>query len=226
MVLKNYASTLRQMGRLDEAADYGERAYAKALRNGDQEAVYSALYARALIYIERDDLTRAGAMLAELEPRLRRAVAPNDSWLAALASAQALLASAKGDSTTALLLADRAVDMVEAARQAGRSGIDFLAIALIRRSTVELDAARPSQAAADAQRALSQLKGIGASGAFSSLIGRAYLNLGRALQAQGKHDQAGEALNAAAENLQETVGPDHPDTRRARQLAALETQHK
>jgi tetratricopeptide (TPR) repeat protein len=30
MLLNNYAKTLHQLGRLDEAADYAERAYAKA----------------------------------------------------------------------------------------------------------------------------------------------------------------------------------------------------
>lgn len=56
-------------------------------------------------------------------------------------------------------------------------------------------------------------------GAFSAYAGSTYLNLGRAVQAQGKTDEARAAFRSAAEHLQTTLGPDHPDTRTARQLA-------
>ena len=55
--------------------------------------------------------------------------------------------------------------------------------------------------------------------AFSSITGRASLNLGRALQAQGKSDEARAAFRSAVENLQSTLGPEHPDTRGAMQMA-------
>jgi serine/threonine-protein kinase len=226
MVLRNYATTLRQLGHFDEAADYAGRAYAKALRIGDQKAIQYALYARALIYIEQHDFNRAATMLNELEPTLLRTDPPDEYWLGALASAQALLASGKGDFKSALPLADHAVALVEAASKAGRGGSEFLPVALIRRSTIELDGAEPVQAAADAQRALSLLKAASAPGAFSSIIGHAYLNLGRALLAQGKHEEAGAAFRLAVENLQSTVSSDHPDTRRARQLAQFEAQRR
>ena len=48
---------------------------------------------------------------------------------------------------------------------------------------------------------------------------RAYLALARSLQAQGKTGEARAAFRSALENLQSTVGPDHPDTRTAQQLA-------
>jgi hypothetical protein len=41
--------------------------------------------------------------------------------------------------------------------------------------------------------------------------------MGRALQAQGKSSEAYAAFQSAAENLQATLGPDHLDTRSARQ---------
>jgi eukaryotic-like serine/threonine-protein kinase len=226
MLLTNYASTLRQLGRLDEAADYSGRAYAKAQRVGDQMVIYISLYVRALIYIEQHDFTRAATMLAEMEPRLRRSLPPDNYWFGALASAQALLSSGTGNFQTALPLADQAVAIVEAASNAGRAGSDFLPVALVRRSTVELEAGRPSQAAADVLRALKQLQAASPPGTFSSNIGRAYLNLGRALQAQGKSEEARAAFRSAAENLQNTLGPDHPDTRRARQLAEFRPQRQ
>ena len=109
--------------------------------------------------------------------------------------------------------------ILEAASKAGRSGGDFLPIVLVRRSTVELEAGRPGQAGDDALRALKQLQAASPDGMLSSNIGRAYLNLGRALQAQGKPNEARAAFRSAAENLQATLGPDSPDTRSARRMA-------
>ena len=226
VVLNNYASTLHQLGRLDEAADYSERAYAKAQRVGNQVGIYQSLHMRALVYIEQRDFTRAAAMLAELEPRLRKSFPPDNLWFGVLASTQALLASGKGDFQTALPLADQAVAILEAASKGGQSGGDYLPIVLIRRSTVELEAGRARQAGDDAQRALEQFQSAAPVGMMSSNIGRAYLNLGRALQAQGKPNEARAAFRSAAENLQATLGPDSPDTRSAREMAEAETQSR
>jgi hypothetical protein len=60
-------------------------------------------------------------------------------------------------------------------------------------------------------------------GTFSSIEGGAYLALGRALKAQGKLKEAEAAFGSAAEHLKVTVGPDHPDTRQAQQLARSTT---
>jgi len=45
------------------------------------------------------------------------------------------------------------------------------------------------------------------------------VEFGRALQAQGKRDEARAAFRSASEHLQTTLGPDHPNTHIARQLA-------
>jgi hypothetical protein len=60
-------------------------------------------------------------------------------------------------------------------------------------------------------------------GAFSSDLGRAYLALGRAIQAQGKRNEARTALRSAAEHLDSALGSKHPDTRIAKQLWDLIT---
>ncbi len=226
LLLNNYAGTLRQLDRLDEAADYAERAYAKGLQTGDQDAIYHALNTRALVYIDQRDFKRAASMLAELEPIVLRIFPPGHYWLGSLASVQALLASGTGDFKTAQLLADRSVNIVEAASKSGRAGSDFLPIALLRRATVELASGHPDQAEGDARRALTQLQYASPSGEFSSVIGRAYLTLGRALQAQGKPSEAQAVFRSAAENLQSTLGPDSPDTRSARRSAESETKSR
>ncbi len=130
---------------------------------------------------------------------------------------------AKGDIQTAVQLADRAVAIDEAAIKAGEAGIYYLPTLLINRSTVELAAARADQAAADASRALNLSRdGINPK-TFSSIQGIAFLALGKALHAQGKRDQAHAAFRSAAENLQSTVGPNHPDTRSAQREAEVGT---
>ena len=219
VVLCNYSKNLRELGRLEEAADYAERAYRKARRVGPQVAVNHSLLARAKIYTAQGNSFRAAAMLAEVEPRLQKSLPAGHYAFATLASAKALNALVKGDIPTAMKLADRAVSIDEAAIKAGGEGIYYLPTLLLNRSAVELAASRPERAAADASRALALSQTGTKPGTFSSIQGRAYLALGRALQAQGKPEEARAAFRSAAEHLQVTLGPGHPDTRSARQLA-------
>jgi hypothetical protein len=158
-------------------------------------------------------------MLEQVEPRLRHSLPAGHYAFATLASAKALNALVRGDVATAVTLADRAVSLDEATIKAGGEGSYYLPTLLINRSIVKLAASHPDQAAADASRALSLTQAGTRPGTFSSETGRAYLALGHALQAQGKLVEARAAFLSAAENLQSTVGPDHPDTRSARQLA-------
>jgi hypothetical protein len=60
-------------------------------------------------------------------------------------------------------------------------------------------------------------------GQYSSNLGYAYLNVGMALQAQGKRDEARAAFRSAATHLENALGPDHPDTRNAIQSAGLKS---
>jgi serine/threonine-protein kinase len=219
LLLNNYAATLRELHRLDEAADYSQRAYAKALKTGDQDAIYHALNTRALIYIDQRDFKRAASMLAELQPMVFRIFPPGHYWFGSLASVQALLASGTGDSKAAQVLADRSVEIVEAASKAGKAGTDFLPIALLRRATVELASGRSDEASSDAQRALTLLQSASSSGEFSCIIGNAYLTLGRAMRAQGKQDDAEAAFRSAANHFQNTLGANHVETRSALLLA-------
>ena len=158
-------------------------------------------------------------MLSELQPIAFRTFPPDHYWLGSLASAQALVASGTGDYSTAQALADRAVHIVEAASKAGKAGSDFLPVALLRRATVELASGHPDQASADAQRALTLLQAATPSGQSSYLLATAYSTLGHAMQAQGKHDEARAAFRSAANQFQDTLGPEHAESRIALRLA-------
>jgi tetratricopeptide (TPR) repeat protein len=82
------------------------------------------------------------------------------------------------------------------------------------------------QARAHAARALGMWQQAVEPGTFSSSVGRCYLARGRALHGQGKLEEARADFASALENLQPTVGADHPDTRDAPRLAASRTAHR
>ena len=222
MLLVNYARSLRELHQLGEAADYAERGYEKAKLAGAQVVIGQSLLLRAQIYTDRGELSRAAAMLDEVEPRLHQGLPPGHIAFGSLASNRALIAEAEGDLPAALKLADEAVGVAEAASKAGKLGGDYVPMFLIRRSNVKLRIGHPDQAESDASRGLSLLQRSAQAGTFSSTRGRGYLALGRACMAQGKTEEARTAFRSAAEHLQSTLGSDHPDTRNARQLADLE----
>jgi serine/threonine-protein kinase len=222
MLLVNYARALREVGRLDEAADYAERGYAKARRSDDQVVINQSFLVRAAIYRARGDWKRAEEMLWEVEPLLRQNLPPGHVAFSALALQQALNAQAAGNPGAALDFANRAIAIAEASIGAGGSGSIYLPTALMRRAGIEIQLLRPGDAASDARRALEILQKSSPPGALSSVLGSANLALAQALQAQGRPDEARAAARTALEHFQITLGPDHADTRTARQLAGAE----
>jgi eukaryotic-like serine/threonine-protein kinase len=214
-VLLNYGKTLDELGRLNEAADYVERAYAKVRQAGDEVVINQSLLERARIYREQHKLARATEMLIQVEPRLRRDLPPTHYAFASLASERSLIALANDDLEKARQLANEAVATDEATIKSGGQGAGLLPVLLFRRSAVELELHESDKARADAERALNLLQGPSDPGTFSMNVGRAYLALGRALQAQGKPDEADAAFRSAAEHLERTLGTDHPESRAA-----------
>jgi serine/threonine protein kinase/tetratricopeptide (TPR) repeat protein len=216
MLLNNLARTLRDLSRLSEARDYAERAYAGARQAGDEVVINQSLSERARTYREGNDLAQAAAALSELAPRLRRMLPAGHVAFAALELENALLAEARGDLAAAKTGIDHAVAMAEASTQRA----DYLPRTLLRRSELELRMGLPEEASADAGRALGLARARGEPGTHSSWRGRSYLAVGRALQAEGRLAEARVALASALEDLEPSLGPDHPDSRDARQRAA------
>jgi eukaryotic-like serine/threonine-protein kinase len=221
LLLINYARTLRELGRLDEAAATAESAYAKAKAASDEVGINQSLLERARIYREQQNPDRAEAMLAEVEPRLRRDLPPGHYAFAAVARERALLAQARGNLPAALDFMTRSLAILEASAKAGKQGGNFLPIVLTERADIEIQLRRFENAAADATQSLNLLKAIVPAGTFSCNLGRAYMGLGRALLMEGKPGAARDAFRSAAKNLEAALGPDHREARNARQLAAL-----
>jgi serine/threonine-protein kinase len=224
MLLLNYGRTLRELGRLDQAADDAERAFAMAQDSGQQVVINQSLIEMARIYREKGDLDRALAMLAEVEPKLRRVLPGTHYAFAGIASERSLVSLSRGDVRGALTLANEAVAIDEEAIKTGKQGAGQLPVFLLRRSTVELQAKRSEDASVDADRAVKLLNAEAQLGTFSCNLGRAYLALARALDAQNRRDEARSAAFSAAEQLQNTLGPNQSDTLAARQLAETDNQ--
>src|SRR5216683_345613 len=150
MLLLNYSRALVELGRLNEAADYAERAHGKAKTGGDNVAVNQSLLVRSSIYRGQGDLERATTMLSEVESILRRSVPPGHIALASLASQRALLEQARGEPQSALELANESVTTAEALMKQGRESGGYLETFLARRAEIQLQIGRREEARSDA----------------------------------------------------------------------------
>ena len=218
-LLINYARVLREQARFAEAADYAERGLAQARRARDEGGIDRALTLLSSVYRNRGNLTRAATMLAELEPRLQRTLPAGHIAFGSLLAERASLAEAHGDLRKAIDLADQAVTLAEAAVRAGREGAFHLPGFLVRRSGLLTRLRRADAAMSDADRALAMLNSVLEQGTFSCEPGRAWLARGRALLLMSRREEARSAFESAEEHLVRSVGPDHPDTRIACELA-------
>jgi serine/threonine protein kinase len=223
VLLYNYAGVLRELGRFSEAADYAERATAKARRAGEQILLAQADLQRARVYRDRKDFVQADWLLADIEPRMRHLLPPEHYAFASLASDKGLLALAEGNPSRALQFANQAIAIDEASIARGGPCAAYLPILLVRRSAAELALDKRDAAAVDAGKALELLQSSTAAGTSSSDVGSAYLARGRALQALNRPEEARAAFRSAAEQLETTLGADHPDAKIARRLAETES---
>jgi tetratricopeptide (TPR) repeat protein len=215
MLLNNLARTLGDLHRLSEAADYADRAYSRAKQAGDQIVVNQSLIVRVGVYRQLGDLRRAEELLSEVESRLTRMLPPGHGAFGSLAMQHALLDQARGDFPAARAAFDRAATIAQASTQPAQ-----VQRILRLRSDLELQMHLLDEARSDAARALDIWQKKATPGIPSSLAGRCYLALGRALAAQVKLSEARAAFASALEHLQPTLGDSHPDTRDARNLLA------
>jgi tetratricopeptide (TPR) repeat protein len=219
--LYNYAGVLRELGRFREAKHYVDQASTRARDAGDTLLIDQIDLQLARTFRDQHDWSRANALFSNLEPRMRRKLPPSHYAFAVLASDKALMAEARGDLPAALELENEAIAIDEASIQRSGSCAALLPILLVRRSRVELELQQAQQAEADVDRALSLFKKAIDDGILSSHLGRAYLAQGRVLQVEGKRSEAQEAFILAAKHLEETLGPNHPDSRIARESAGV-----
>jgi eukaryotic-like serine/threonine-protein kinase len=215
MLLLNLARAVLDLGRIPDAIDLLERASAKAARTGNEVVSYQSLIVTARAYREQGDVDRAAQTTAALEVLLKRLFPNGHLAFAAVASEQALFAQARGDLATASEAINRAVAIMEAAQS--REGI---ARQLMRRAAIALQSGQVDAAVADGTRSVRLLQEMTGPDGTSSLLGLAFLMLGRSLVVAGHTVEAHDALTSALRHLESTLGADHPETRRARSLLA------
>jgi serine/threonine-protein kinase len=209
MLLNNYGGALYALGRMPEALRYAQRAYALAEARGHQVVMNQALLLQVETYRELGDWTAAERKLAEVEPRLRRALPPGHFVFAVLTQHHALVAAARGHLDSAAALADEAVAMAEKARAPD----DLLVLLYRRRSDIAGRRGQGAQAVQDAERALELTRAHQHKGQASSILGAVHLGLGRALMHNGELQRARTELDSASALLLATLGPDHPQMR-------------
>jgi serine/threonine protein kinase/tetratricopeptide (TPR) repeat protein len=215
-LMTNLARTLSELGQLGEAARLAERAYANARQAGDEELGNQAMLVRAGIYIKQGRLGEAKAMLDQVEPRLVRALPRGHYAFASITMLRALLTQAHGDLHGALMGANSAASILEANIAAGQQTGGYLPTVLRRRAEIEQALGRYTEAERDARRAIELLHSQVEPGEPNAGVGLAYLSLAQALNAEGRNDDAQRAFASASEQLEPTLGVDHPATRQAR----------
>jgi len=220
-LLTNYADCLSQMGRLKEAGIYAEQASTKAELANDSVVYAHSLMERAKIYRAQRDFDRATSMLNELEPLLRKSLPPGHYAFASIASERSMIAQGRGDLKLALKLATEAISLDETAVKNGGQGAFKLWALYLQRSEIEISSGLSERAVSDAAKALEMTKNMANPGTFNVSVGQCSLVLGTALEAEGKHDQARASALSAAEHFKHALGPDHPQTLAALQLAGL-----
>jgi len=219
MVLINFARVQRHLDHLAQATDYAQRAYEKAVKTGDELVVNQSLIERSRIYLAEHNPSNAEAMLAQVEPRLRKMLPPGHYGFAAVASDRALISMENHDLPSAYKFMDEAIAIIQVAVKAGGQGGFSLPDLYTERSVIDLAAGRAEQAEADAGRAVAALQPNQSPDDISSKLGLAYLAEARALTAEGRSAPARAAALHALGQLQGSIGPDHPDTQSAREIA-------
>jgi serine/threonine-protein kinase len=217
-LLLNYAGLLQELGQTTEAARDFVLASKKVRELNDNVLVDNTDLMQADMFIDAHAFAQATRQLDELEQRLRKRYAPEHYVFAEVSSARARIALGRGDLPSASHFATEAVELDEASMRRIGQCANLLTSLLVSRSGIDLKSGEREQAVSDARRAIKRLEEAEDPSILSSNVGRAYLALAQALEAEGKPDEAQLAARKAYANLQTTLGSDQPDTRSARQL--------
>jgi eukaryotic-like serine/threonine-protein kinase len=219
MLMTNYADQLLDLGRLPEAQDYAERALESAKRAVDEVVINQTLLRLSRIYRAQHDFVRSLAKLDEVEPRLQKALPPGHLAFAALASDRSQILELSGDTARALDLANLAIRICEEPSRHGKACKQYIPSLLRHRASIETALRQFAPAESDARRALQLFLQRTRPGEFSQSTGHAYLTLARCLAAEGRDAEGRAMAQLAADQLEKSIGANHPDTRSARELA-------
>jgi tetratricopeptide (TPR) repeat protein len=206
----DYAGVLRQLGRFAEAAPVYEETLRTAVARKQKVGTAYVLMDYAHLKIEAGDLPAAKAML-ERARAVTETMLKGKRTKAILAYHMGLLAEAQGQPAVArdhyLDSAHRFEELPE--KVALNVGL------LCGIARVEQTLGHPKESAQAAADALALASDLSEPHAPSYLVGEALLVVGEAQRAAGRIDESRKSFERARENLENTLGPDHPFTKQA-----------
>jgi tetratricopeptide (TPR) repeat protein len=214
-LLLNRASALAALGRNTEAIEAYGVAIESATRSGNNTVRITGLAARATTYVAIGDLDRAERELSELAPEVGKSIPVGSVPAMTILYAMARLDCERGQHSAALASLARIIAFFE-----GR-GVAVAAIvrAHALRAEVHLRQGNAAAAMADARRALEVSRTLQGDKPYSSHTGTALAMMALIHESTGDLAAARTVATEAVPHLVETLGTNHPETRRVQRLA-------
>lgn len=213
-LLLNRASALSSLARYTEALEAYRVAIESATRAGNAGVRVGAVAYRAGTYLLMGDISRAEQELAAVAPEVGRSVPPDSVPAMIILQVQARIHAGRGRYPEAVAGLTKIVEFYD-----GRSmAVAPLVRALNFRAESYLGTRDTDAALADTRRALEISRRLQGDKPWSSLTGLTLLSIAQVQESRGDHEAARAAAREAAPHLKETLGSEHPDTRRAEQL--------
>ena len=214
-LLLNRATALSALARYPEALEAFDVALESAIQAGNNTVRIGGLAGRANTYALMGDLDRAESEVAVIAPEVGKSIPPDSSPAMTIRLVQARVDAARGRLSEAVTGLTQVVEFFDGRHMA----VAPLARVLIVRGDVYLKQGNMTAAIADAERALKVSRALQGDKPYSSLTGQSLLLLARIQDSRGQHLAARTFANEATPQLTETLGAEHPDTRRAQQYA-------
>jgi tetratricopeptide (TPR) repeat protein len=212
-LLLNRASALSALSRYGEALEAYAVALASATRTGNEAVRIGTLAYRANTYLLMGDVGRAEQELVAITPEIGKSIPADSVPAMTILQAQARLDAARGKYPPAVAGFTKVIDFFDGRKMT----VAPLARALIARGETQLKAGDADAAMADGRRALEVSRSLQGDKPHSSYAGLSLLLIARVHESRGDPESARESASEALPNLVETLGEDHPESRRARQ---------
>jgi serine/threonine-protein kinase len=213
--VSNHAYALFMIGRYEEALHEAERAWSIADRAGARIAKLNVRVIKAMTCIELGDLGAAESILADVAASAQEWPDDNSAVLS-YHQCRANLALQRGRFDEAGETLEPVVQLFE---HRGMR-IAKLLNALRLRAEIRWRQGDLGAAIGDARRALAIAMELQGRNPHSSFTGQCHLLLARLAHETGDLEAADNALQHAIAHLSNALGNDHPETKRARRLAA------
>jgi serine/threonine-protein kinase len=214
-MLSNRAKVLRDLGQYAEALAGFDAALAAARRSNEVGMQIDSLVHRAATHLSMADLPGAERAMADALA-VRTKLNPASPTALSIKWVQARIDAAHGRHAEAIA----GLTEVIAAHDKRKSLTGALTVMLRARSDVHLQAGQLAAAEADAARALEVSRYLQGATPQSILTGLSLLQVARVQQARGTTEDARRTAADAATHLTPMLGEQHPETLRARQIAA------